>query len=160
ALRAERDRIESALDDARARASETLRDQIADARRRIEAQIRAREERAIGDVERQLAPRRAALEVLRAKLVELRAAEAAFRDWLPKRQGRPARHAAARPPPPTSPALPSDAELAELARPIAPPARDASALPSLDVSLPSIAMPAFDLPEEPHAVNVRFGRLP
>lgn len=167
ALTAERDRIAAALDDARARASETMRTTIAaaiaDARRRIEAQIRAREERAIADVERELAPRRALVEKLRAQLVELRATEAAFRDWLAKLQALAGRHASDLPPPPAFPALPSDAELAELARPIAPPARERTATsPSLDVSVPSITIPALDLPvESPGGVpDVRFGRLP
>ncbi len=167
ALRAERDRIEASLDDVRARARETVRTQVAaaigDARRRIEAQIRTREDQAIGDIERQLEPRRVAVERLRAKLEELRTAEAAFRDWLAKLQAIAGRHASDLPPPPTFPTLPSDAELAELTRPIAPPAREkTAALPSVDV--PSITIPTLALPDESPALDtardVRFGRLP
>ncbi len=167
ALQAERGRIEAALDDARSRAGEAFRTQvaaaIADARRRIEAQLRAREDRAVGEVERQLAPRRALVEKLRAKLVELRTTEAAFRDWLARLQALAGRHASDLPPPPAFPPLPSDADLAELARPIAPPAHD-RALPPLDVSVPPITMPPIDLPERSPALDavrdVRLGPLP
>jgi ABC-type multidrug transport system permease subunit len=164
----ERDRIRAAIDAAGARAADAARTQlataVADAGRRVEAQVRSRGERAWADVESQLADRRARLDGLRTRLAEARASEAAFRDWLARLQTLAGSHASDLPPPPAFPVLPSDAELAELARPLARPPVDRGAIAAPALSPPSITIASIDPPSLPSGLDDlrerRFERLP
>lgn len=157
AIDAARERIRDEVDRARVAATDALRAQLAaaaaDASRRIEARIHAREAAAWGDLEAQLAARRARVEALRLQLRDVEAGERAFVEWLGHVRELAGRHAADLPPPPPFPALPSEADLAELARPLAPPA---PARPSDLVLAPpvvSIVMPAVDAGDPPPGLD-------
>jgi ABC-type multidrug transport system permease subunit len=151
ALGAERDRLRRQIDAARTEASETLRADVTramqDATRRVEAEIRRGREQAQADVESQLAARRGRLDELRDRLQTLRTSKAAFEQWLAQIRTLAGSHAGDIPPPPAFPALPSDAELAELTRPIALPRPPATITLAGALPVPSITLPALDPPD-------------
>lgn len=167
-LASEGERAQEALRSAGSSAADAIRAELAaraaDASRRIEAAVRTREAQARNDLEAELSARRARVDALRGRLVELRTSEAAFRDWLAKLQTLAGRHADALPPPPAFPTLPSDAELADLARPIARPRLDGPALTVPPLATPTITFPPMEAPSAPAALDrlrtVRFERLP
>jgi ABC-type multidrug transport system permease subunit len=167
ALDAERTRLRDALDQTRAQVAERVRRELADAvartRREVEKIVRAREADAWSGLQTQLEHRRAIVERLRGRLLELQASERAFADWLGRLRTLAGRHADDLPPPPPFPELPSDADLAALAAPIEPPPpapvpdvapamRDPSTIGTIDVPAPHADVADLRAPE--------IGRLP
>ncbi|MFZ0889112.1 MAG: ABC transporter permease [Candidatus Binataceae bacterium] len=95
--------------------------QVSDA---TEATIKTRERQAWADVQRQLSQRQAILHEIQNYLTQLQRSQRAFEDWLAKLNTMAGSHAADIPPPPSFPKPVSETELAELAKPVAPPKVD------------------------------------
>lgn len=89
-------------------------------------------------VENALAPRRAALEAVRAYLLALQTNESEFRRWFANLKAAAGSHAGDIPPPPSFPTPPPAAQLAALSQPL-----DFS-IPA--PKLPDIAVPRFSIP--------------
>ena len=110
-----------------------LRSTVAD----LEAQTRAAAERSEAStkaaIENSLAPRRAALKAVREYLLALQASEHDFNRWLFDLKTAAGSHSGEIPPPPPFPTPPSQAQVAELSRP-------------LEISIPSPTLPAPVLP--------------
>ncbi len=91
-----------------------------------QAIVAARENRAFADVKGQLSAREAILREIQNYLLELKTSQRAFEDWMTLLKAKAGSHASEIPAPPAFPAPPSDADLAELSKPITMPAVDAS----------------------------------
>ncbi len=120
----------------------------------LEAQTRAAAERSEAAtktaIENSLAPRRDALNAVREYLLALQASEREFNRWLADLKTAAGSHSSEIPPPPAFPAPPTEAQLAELSKPleisIPTPALPALTLPKLsitNVAIPSLATPDF-----------------
>ena len=110
------------------------------ARGETEAIIRTRErqaDQARSGLLEQLSERQAILVKVQQYLLALKASRQAFEEWTGKLKTLAGSHAAEIPAPPAFPAPPSDADLAELARPIAIPAQDHS----VQNAMPNVAIP-------------------
>ncbi|MBP1687176.1 MAG: transporter-like protein [Deltaproteobacteria bacterium] len=106
--------------------------------REIETTVRMHEQQAWGELQRQLSARQEILLKVQRYLVELQASQNGFEIWLETLKERAGRHASDIPPPPAFPVPPSEAALAELARPITPPSF--ASLPPRSSLLPSLAL--------------------
>lgn len=106
---------------------------LAKSRRDVEDAIRRAERDTLADVRTELAARGAALERVATTLRALDATRPAFERWLTDLRARAGRHADDIPTPPAFPALPADADLALLARPLAIAPADVR-FPTLDVA--------------------------
>ena len=113
----------------RARVEEAL----AKSRRDVEATLRRAEQDTLAGVRSEIAIRGAALERVATALRALDATRPAFERWLTDLRARAGRHADDIPPPPAFPAMPADADVALLARPLAIAPADVR-LPALDVA--------------------------
>lgn len=101
------------------------------------ATVKARQKQAWSDLQGQLAAREAILRKIQDYLTQLQTSQRAFQDWLAKLKTLAGSHASDIPPPPSFPAAPSEAELAELGKPIEP--------PKFDTTLPTPSAGAFEI---------------
>ncbi|HVA82456.1 MAG TPA: ABC transporter permease [Candidatus Binataceae bacterium] len=126
----------------------------------LAAQTRVAAERsaaaANSELERELAPRRDAMNAVRVYLSALQASERDFNRWLANLKAAAGSHSADIPPPPAFPRPPTPAQLAVLSKPIeiSPPATalPEPALPNLSLAslpTPSVAIPDFDAEFKP-----------
>ncbi|MGD0075697.1 MAG: ABC transporter permease [Candidatus Binataceae bacterium] len=111
---------------------------------RTETLIRARENGAWADVQKQLSQRQAILTDIQTYLTRLRSSQRDFKDWFAKLAAMAGEHARDIPQPPAFPPPPPPAELAQLAQPIVPPKLNddsiKAALPqSISIKLPKLA---------------------
>lgn len=104
----------------------------------LEAQTRAAAERSEAAtktaIENSLAPRRDALKAVREYLLALQASERDFNRWLADLKTAAGSHSSEIPPPPAFPSPPTQAQLAELSKP-------------LEISIPSPTLPVAVLPK-------------
>lgn len=142
--RSETDRAEARLSaEIRARTAEAA----AETRKQIETIVRKREAEARSELTRQLSSREEILKRVQQYLVELKASQHAFDDWVSELKARAGNRAAQIPNPPAFPEPPSNAELAELAKPISIPAGGALSIEPIAASalkLPKLNLPAGD----------------
>jgi ABC-type multidrug transport system permease subunit len=132
----------------------SIRTQIEAALKKTEdaaaATIKTRQNEAWSDVQHQLAAREAILRSIQDYLTQLQTSQRGFEDWLAKLKKLAGSHASDIPPPPSFPTPPSEAELAELSKPITP--------PKLDATLPAASADAFAI-KIPKLPVVRDGSL-
>lgn len=111
-----------------------IRSTVAD----LEVQMRAAAERSEATaktaIENSLAPRRDALDAVREYLLALQTSEREFNRWLADLKTAAGTHSSEIPPPPAFPAPPTEAQLAELSKP-------------LEISIPSPTLSALVLPK-------------
>jgi ABC-type multidrug transport system permease subunit len=128
AIELEQSRARSQIQQTETDLERSIRAQMAaalkQAREQAEALMRARESSAWNDVQNQLSERQAILIDLRNYLTRLQSSQRAFEDWFATLKASAGNHAREIPPPPSFPAPPSLAELAQIAKPITPPKYD------------------------------------
>lgn len=148
AIKQEQTQVGAQMDQARAAVIESIRAQTAaaieQAREQTTTIVRMRENEARSEVQRQLSDREAILRKIQQYLLQLKDSQRAFESWVAQLKTMAGSHAADIPPPPAFPAPPSDAELAELSKPIA--------IPKVDPSIPALSMP--------NALSIKIPKLP
>jgi ABC-type multidrug transport system permease subunit len=130
AIRGERAQIQQNLEQRQAAVVASINAQInaaiAEAGKDAETTVRMREQQAWGNLQSQLSARQTILLKIQHFLMELKASQNAFDDWVANLRAKAGKYATEMPPPPAFPAAPSEADLAELSRPITPPSLDRS----------------------------------
>jgi ABC-type multidrug transport system permease subunit len=111
---------------------------LAQAGKQIEATIRARQEKARDEMQRELTERESILREIQRYLLELQTSQHAFEDWLTALKAKAGSHASDIPPPPAFPAPPSEADLAQLTKPLT--------IPTIDASMPKLPAPSINVP--------------
>ncbi|HXN85843.1 MAG TPA: ABC transporter permease [Candidatus Binataceae bacterium] len=106
-----------------------------------QAAIKLRENRAWSDLQNQLSARQKILLEIQSYLAQLQTSQRAFEDWLAKLKSMAGSHASDIPPSPSFPAPVSEADLAELAKPITPPKIDTTVPTELSPNLFAIKIP-------------------